>query len=168
MSTLGASSPHPAIGRPQYASSAKARRRTRATSSRQPTRRGQARQTETRASSSARLAASWASRWTCRASAATGVSGVAGSSGQPLPGSAGPAGAGPDDEPRPEIAASGRSRVVIVALLPSGKPALPPAIAPRSAVRVIAFQPGMLSARAPITRLGRGQRPHLEFSVARR
>ena len=82
------------MGRPQYGSVAYARRLTRATSSRQATSRGQARHTDTRAVSSARLPAPAASARTCAGPVATGVSGVAGSSGQPVPGGTGPAGTG--------------------------------------------------------------------------
>ena len=63
-STPGSLAPQPAIGRPQYGSSAKDRRFSTATSSRQATRRGQARQTETSASSAAKSRAPAASRRT--------------------------------------------------------------------------------------------------------
>ena len=49
----GRSAPKPGTGRPQYGSSANERRLVAATSSRQATSRGQARQTEMRASTSA-------------------------------------------------------------------------------------------------------------------
>ena len=70
--------PQPAMGRPEYRSVACARRLTRATSSRQATSRGQARHTDSRAVSSARLPAPAASVRTWAASVATGVAGVAG------------------------------------------------------------------------------------------
>src|SRR5690606_941134 len=86
MSTRGCSSPHPATGRPQYVSSAKARRLTSATSSRQATRRGQARQTDCLAVSSASVRLAAASSRTSEGSRATGVAAEAGSSGHPVPG----------------------------------------------------------------------------------
>ena len=82
----GRSDPQPGTGRPQYGWSAKARRLTTATSSRQLTSRGQARHTLIAASSSAIEAARAANVTTCAASAATGVCGVAGSPGQPRAG----------------------------------------------------------------------------------
>src|SRR5439155_9156262 len=86
--TLGWVSPHPAIGRPQYGSEAYAARRAVATSSRQATSRGQARHTDTAAVSVSR-SADPAMRRTPAAVTATGVSGLAGSPGQPLPGGTG-------------------------------------------------------------------------------
>ena len=88
-SIRGRPEPHPVTGRPQYGCSANALRLTTATSSRQATRRGQARQTLTAASSAWMSPAASASSTTCRASRATGVSGSAGSPGHPAPGGTG-------------------------------------------------------------------------------
>src|ERR1700724_694840 len=73
ISTPGRSDPKPGTGRPQYGWSAKARRLATATSSRQVTRRGQARQTLIAASSSGIDAARALNATTCAASAADGV-----------------------------------------------------------------------------------------------
>src|SRR5665647_1961003 len=90
MRTAGWGSPKPGPGRPQYGWSAKdARLPCVATVSRHFTRRGQARQTDTAASSSATVWACPASRSTCLAVRATGVSAVAGSPGQPVQGGTG-------------------------------------------------------------------------------
>ena len=86
MRIFGCSSPKPGTGRPQYVWSAKARRLTKATSSRQATSRGQARHTLTSALSSGIARAVVASAATAAASMATGVLDVAGSPGQPVPG----------------------------------------------------------------------------------
>jgi hypothetical protein len=67
----------------------------RATSSRHSTRRGQARHTETSASSSSSDSTAAASDCTVAADAATAVSGVAGSAGQPEPGGTGDANRAP-------------------------------------------------------------------------
>ena len=90
MRIAGAGSPQPGIGRPQYGSSMKDLRRTAATSSRQATRRGQARHTDCRAVSSARPADPAASERTSAGLVATGVAASAGSSGHPVPGAIGP------------------------------------------------------------------------------
>jgi len=83
-------------GRPQYGSCLnEARRFVVATDSRQSTSRGQARHTETAASSPVRSVAATASRVTSSAVWATGVAAVAGSPGQPLPGGTGDAKASP-------------------------------------------------------------------------
>src|ERR1700757_1122604 len=89
INSRGRSDPQPGTGRPQYGWSAKARRLITATSSRQLTSRGQARHTLITASSSDIEPAWAANSETCAASAATGVCGVAGSPGQPLPGTTG-------------------------------------------------------------------------------
>src|SRR5690606_21903960 len=88
ITTRGDADPQPGTGRPQYGCPANALRLVTATSSRQVTRRGQARQTDERAVSSVRSAEA-ANSWTSAGVRATGVSGAAGSSGQPLPGSTG-------------------------------------------------------------------------------
>jgi hypothetical protein len=88
MSSRGAASPKPGTGRPQYGWLANDRRFVTATSSRQATRRGQARHTDDRAVSSARSVPA-ASRATSGASVATGVASVARSLGQPVPGGGG-------------------------------------------------------------------------------
>jgi len=87
--TRGSGSPKDGTGRPQYGWSANDRRLFVATVSRQATSRGQARQTLTRALSSANEAADAANRATSASVVATGVLEVAGSSGQPLPASTG-------------------------------------------------------------------------------
>ena len=88
ISSRGRSDPQPGTGRPQYGWSAKARRLTFATSSRQLTSRGQARQTLITASSSGIDPAGAASAATWAVSAATGC---------PRRGRiAGPSGAGTD------------------------------------------------------------------------
>ena len=92
ISTRASSSPHPGTGRPQYCWVREDARLTAATSSRHATSRGQARHTDCRAISSSRppaAAASPASARTPAALVATGVAGVAGSPGQPLPGGTG-------------------------------------------------------------------------------
>ena len=89
-------SPNDGTGRPQYGSCLnEARRFVVATDSRQSTSRGQARHTETAASSPVRSVAATASRVTSSAVWATGVAAVAGSPGQPLPGGTGDAKASP-------------------------------------------------------------------------
>src|SRR5450631_3476612 len=82
----GSGSPKPGPGRPQYGWSANdARLPSVATLSRHRTSLGQARHTDTAASSSATELASAASRSASRAVLATGEEGVAGSPGQPAP-----------------------------------------------------------------------------------
>src|SRR5699024_7918547 len=88
-SSCARGSPNPGAGRPQYGSSANARRRRWATSSRQATSRGHARQTLERASRASRLRAELASRATWSACVARLVRGAAGSPGQPVPGGTG-------------------------------------------------------------------------------
>ena len=85
-STSASGSPNEGPGRPQYGWSAnEARRPSRATSSRQRTRRGQARHTEIRAWSWGMPSAVAASRRTRAGVVATGVSASAGSPGHPRP-----------------------------------------------------------------------------------
>src|SRR5215467_6005912 len=86
ISTAGRSSPQPGMGRPQYRSPRVDGRLTMATCSRHSTSRGQAWQTDCRATSSARVPAPAASARTSAASCATGVEAAAGSPGQPVPG----------------------------------------------------------------------------------
>src|SRR5215813_1781227 len=93
ISTAGRWSPQPGMGRPQYRSPRDDGRLTVATCSRHSTSRGQARQTDCRAISSARVPAPAARARTSAASCATGVEGAAGSSGQPVPGRTGPSSA---------------------------------------------------------------------------
>ena len=82
----GRSAPQPGTGRPQYGWSANDRRLTSATSSRHSTNRGQARHTDTSASSCAADSAARAIADTCACVDATAVRAVAGSPGQPVPG----------------------------------------------------------------------------------
>src|SRR5215469_14059648 len=90
ITTAGRSSPQPGTGRPQYCSRANARRLVTATSSRHSTRRGHARQTDCLATRSVSDSAPAASPRTASALVATGVPGIAGSPGHPLPGATGP------------------------------------------------------------------------------
>ncbi|SPD88676.1 protein of unknown function [Micropruina glycogenica] len=86
ISTRGCSSPNEGAARPQYGWSANDARRSVATCSRHATSRGQARQTETRASRVGRSGDDVARACTSSEFAAAGVAVVAGSPGQPVPG----------------------------------------------------------------------------------
>ena len=85
----GRSAPQPGTGRPQYGWSANERRLVSAICSRHSTNRGQARHTDTSASSCAGDSTARAIAATCACADATAVRAVAGSPGQPVPGGTG-------------------------------------------------------------------------------
>ena len=87
--TRGRGAPQPDTGLPQYGSSANDLRLSTATCSRHWTSRGQARHTDTSASSSSTVCAAAAIALTWAGVDATAVAGVAGSPGQPAPGGTG-------------------------------------------------------------------------------
>src|ERR1700758_3197954 len=89
ISSRGRSDPQPGTGRPQYGCAAKDFRFATAICSRHATSRGQVRQTDTAASSSATDSTSSAMAATCPGVDATGVPAAAGSPGQPEPGGTG-------------------------------------------------------------------------------
>jgi hypothetical protein len=91
----GRSAPHPGTGLPQYGWSANDRRLVSAICSRHSTNRGQARHTDTSASSCAADSTASAIAVTCAGSDATAVRAVAGSPGHPEPGGTGESNSAP-------------------------------------------------------------------------